>query len=258
MEIGISTASFFNKKTTEDAVKYLYDNGVRSAEVFLTSPCEYEEEFVRKVKQLSGSMIIHSVHTAGVQYEPQLFSRNERVRADAEKVFVKTLNAAKILDAKFLTFHGIVKMRKNANPVNMKTLSKRFNELCDVASGYNVKIALENVHYTVTPSPYEFKQLLAECPDLFTTLDVKQAIYAGYDATDYIDVMVNRLATVHLCDLTLDNQPCMPPKGSYNFKHLFDKLKENGITAPAFLEVYDESYTDFSELFASVAALSEL
>lgn len=258
MEIGISTASFFNKKTTEEAVKYLYESGAKSAEVFLTSPCEYEEVFARKVKRMAGNMSIHSVHTAGVQYEPQLFSRNARVREDAEKVFIKTLRAAQILGAEFQTFHGIVQMRRNSNPFNEETLAKRFNELVETASEYGIKIALENVHYTITPSPHEIKLILDACPGLYATLDVKQAIYAGYDATDYIGIMGRRLATVHLCDVTINNAPCMPPKGSYNFKRLFDMLKQEGVKAPAYLEVYGDSYMNCSELLAAADMLREL
>ena len=45
MKIGISTASLFGRYNTEDALKFLSDNKIATAEVFLESYCEYNREF---------------------------------------------------------------------------------------------------------------------------------------------------------------------------------------------------------------------
>ena len=45
MQAGISTASLFMRKYNEEALPFLNEQGIHTAEVFLTSFSEYGEEF---------------------------------------------------------------------------------------------------------------------------------------------------------------------------------------------------------------------
>ena len=54
MQTGISTASLFLRKTTEDALEFLGKNGVSVAEVFLESYCEYNKEFGQLLNNRKG------------------------------------------------------------------------------------------------------------------------------------------------------------------------------------------------------------
>ena len=61
MKTGISTASLFIRKNTEDALEFLSKNKVDIAEVFLESYCEYNKEFGEELKKRKGATDIHSV-----------------------------------------------------------------------------------------------------------------------------------------------------------------------------------------------------
>ena len=63
MQVGISTASLFGRKPTEDALKFLSEQKVSCTEVFLESFCEYKESFGNLLKAIKGDINIHSVHT---------------------------------------------------------------------------------------------------------------------------------------------------------------------------------------------------
>lgn len=76
MEIGISTASYFNKLQIEDAVLDIGAHGVRLCELFLNTFSEYEPEFVDLLAERleRANVQVFSVHPMSMQYEPQLFS----------------------------------------------------------------------------------------------------------------------------------------------------------------------------------------
>ena len=48
MKVGISTASLFGRFKTEDGLKFLSDNKIDVAEVFLESYCEYNKKHSKK------------------------------------------------------------------------------------------------------------------------------------------------------------------------------------------------------------------
>ena len=85
MQVGISTASFFNRLEVEDALVDLSSHGVRLCEVFLDTYSEYEPSYIDLLaRRLAGrSLSVYSVHRMGTQFEPQLFSIQERQRNDA-------------------------------------------------------------------------------------------------------------------------------------------------------------------------------
>ena len=70
MKTGISTSSLFGRFQTEYATEELKNAGVKTAEVFLESYCEYNKKFGKKIKKSKGGMDIHSVHTLTTQFEP--------------------------------------------------------------------------------------------------------------------------------------------------------------------------------------------
>ncbi|MDR0855982.1 MAG: hypothetical protein LBM78_01065, partial [Clostridiales bacterium] len=84
MKIGISTASLFCVRETEDAFADLARMGCEVAEVFFASSCEYGRAFCASVDTCG--IEVHSVHALGTQFEPELFSAHHRVREDAERV----------------------------------------------------------------------------------------------------------------------------------------------------------------------------
>ena len=70
MKVGISTATFFTKELTENSFSVIQRCGGDTAEVFLTTFCEYESEFGRLLAERKGSLDIYSVHALNTEFEP--------------------------------------------------------------------------------------------------------------------------------------------------------------------------------------------
>ena len=58
MEVGISTASLFEREKTEGALLKLNNLGVKVGEVFLESYCEYTKKFGKIEKWKQTSLVI--------------------------------------------------------------------------------------------------------------------------------------------------------------------------------------------------------
>ena len=87
------------------------------------------------------------------------------------------------------------------------------------------------------------------CPELKTTLDLKQAWFIGPDPIKFLEVMGDRLVTIHVCDVDKSNLPTMPFKGKYSLERFFKELKKYPNIDPAILiEVYRSNFKDVEEL----------
>lgn len=203
MQIGISTASFFNRMPIEDAVTALGLHGVEPVELFLNSFSEYEPSFVDLLQQRvrAAGVSVYSVHPMSTQFEPQIFSLHPRQRVDALAIYERVLRAAKHLGAHCYVMHGAATLAGAAKNLELSRIAPIFCELIDIAAGYGITLALENVSWCVFSSP-DFGLRLREATGdrMHYTLDIKQAARSGYSPLDYIDVMKGRLVNVHLCD----------------------------------------------------------
>ena len=102
MDIGVSTASLFVRKTTEDALGYLCEEHIPVTEVFLSTYREYNGEFGKVLRsRMSGKTKVHSFHTLTTQFEPQLYSVNPRAAEDSFEMLVGALDAAREIGAFF-------------------------------------------------------------------------------------------------------------------------------------------------------------
>ena len=91
MKFGISTASFFGKELTENTFEIMESLGIKGAEVFLTTYCEYENSFADLLKKKKGNVEIFSVHTLNTQFEPQLYNNAPRTFEDRARFYEKVL-----------------------------------------------------------------------------------------------------------------------------------------------------------------------
>lgn len=248
MKLGISTASFFNRIQTESTFDILRQMRVDTTEVFLNTFSEYEKPFVDALIPRRGTIDVHSIHCLGTQFEPQLFSANARVRADAESIFRKVCFAGFMLGAKFYTFHGPIRLKKQEYTFDYFKLGGRVNQLIDIAQSYGINLSYENVYWAYGSQPEYFKQILKQCPRLYTTLDVKQAMQAGCDPVKFLDAMGNRISTMHLCDIDKAGNTALPGRGKINFERFFREVEKRNINVHALIEVYSRDYQDLREL----------
>ncbi len=263
MQVGISTASLFMRRENEEAIALFKEFGVSCAEVFLTTFSQYNEEYGRKLAALKGDISVNSVHDLTSQFEPQLFSRHPLVKKDAYEMLSGVLAAARALNAKYYSFHGTTRAKIAArNPANddFSRLCVEFSRLCDFCQSYGVTLCLENVEWSTYNRLGVFSQLAQGVPTLKGVLDIKQARLSGVPYQAYLQEMGERLAYVHISDVTAEGKMCLPGKGIFDFPTLVKRLKDVGFDGALLIEAYEKDYEKEEDLKAAyeyVAALIE-
>ena len=248
VEIGISTASLFKKQYNEDAVVTLNEIDTRVCEIFLESYCEYNEEYGRFLAPKLGNLKVHSLHTLTTQFEPLLFSDNDRAYKDSVSAFTDVLKTGYILGAKNYTMHGRARFRKASNYDNYAEVAEYFNKLIDICEKYDIEMCLENVEWAFYNRPGFFTEIKKGCPRLKGVLDIKQAKISGYDYTLYLEEMGKDINTVHLSDFDDLGKGCVPGKGNFDYLTLFKRLKDVDFKGNMLIEVYAEGFKTKEEL----------
>ena len=265
MEIGLSTASYFQKMQIEDAIPDIGAHGVHVCEVFLNTFCEYEPPFVELLaERLSEANIrVFSVHPMSMQFEPQLFSIHPRQRADALTIFERVLSAGKRLGATCYVMHGPARLFGGVKNIELARIAPIFVDLADRAAKYGIQLTLENVSWCVFNEPEFGARLQAMTGGVIKhTLDVKQAVRSGFDPMDYIRAVGEHIVNVHLCDAT--RLPSggvrydMPGFGEYDFVGMLNLLGEKGYSGPAFIEVYSDMYAEIPVLYESLSRVQSI
>ncbi|MCQ2387687.1 MAG: sugar phosphate isomerase/epimerase [Clostridia bacterium] len=258
MITGISTASLFGRFKTEEAIKELNNNGVKHAEVFLESYCEYNKKFGKLIAKKKGETEIHSVHALTTQFEPQLYSLNERAQEDSFKILEGFLKAGKAMGAKNYTFHGSARFKKTPIKINFDRHAQITQRIIDTCAKYGINLAYENVHWNYYNYIGFFDELRKRTNGLKGTFDIKQARQSGIDYSEYIKEMGSDIATVHLSDIDENGKMCLVGKGITDFNEVFKKLKDVGFDGALLLEAYQSDYENMNELYDSLKYVSEL
>ncbi len=257
MKIGISTASMFSRLNTEDALKYFAEQKLSTTEVFLESYCEYNKKFGELLKSLQGDVEVHSIHALTTQFEPQLYSLNERAKADSFEILKGVAEAGKQVGAKYYTFHGGARFKKTPLVIDYERVGKITQEIIDAIAPYGISLAYENVHWGYYNYIGFFKELKARTNALKGTLDIKQARQSGIDYKHFLEEMGTDLATVHISDITESGKMCLPGKGTLDVEELMHRLKDVGFNGAMLIEVYKNDFEDNIELFECVDYLNE-
>lgn len=252
MQTGISTASLFRRMNTEDALEYLSKNNVQCAEVFLESYCEYNAEFGEILSKRKGNTVVHSVHTLTTQFEPQLYSVNERAQSDSFHLLEETMKAAEKVNAKYYTFHGGARFKKTPIKFDFDRVGSITQRIIDTCKEYGVTLSYENVHWGYYNYIGFFEEIRKRTQGLKGTLDIKQARQSGIHYREYVDEMNSDIVTVHLSDVDASGKMCLPGKGITPFDELFKRLKGVGFDGSLIIEAYTNDYVEIEELFQSL------
>jgi sugar phosphate isomerase/epimerase len=258
MQVGISTASLFQRKHTEEALEFLSKNNVPCAEIFLESYCEYEPSYGDLLSKIKGQIDVHSVHVLTTQFEPQLYSLNDRAKQDSFILLDKAMTVAEKVGAKFYTFHGGARFKKTPFQINYDRVGSITQEIIETCAKHGVTLAYENVHWGYYNYIGFFKELKKRTSGLKATLDIKQARQSGIDYKEFINDMGEDIVTVHLSDLDENGKMCLPCAGITDFKDLFSRLNDVGFNGALLLEVYKDDFTTYQQLFDSLNQVSEL
>ena len=258
MQTGISTASLFGRFYTEDALKFLSENGVKTTEVFLESFCEYNRKFGEFLATKKGDADIHSIHTLTTQFESTLYSLNDRAQKDSFELLDGTMQAANALSANYYTFHGLARVKRTPYYIDFERTGKITQRILDVCAKYGVTLAYENVHWAYYNYIGFFTELKKRTSGLKGTLDIKQARQSGISVNEFIEEMGEDIVTVHLSDIDENGKMCLPGRGVTDFKEMFTRLCDKGFDGAFILEVYKNDFNDTSELFDSLTYITEL
>ena len=259
MEIGVSTASYFNKLQLEDAVLDIAAHGVSLCEVFFNSFSEYDPPFVELLfeRPNRANLRVFSVHPMSMQFEPQLFSAHLSQRDDAWRIFEQVLKDGNRIGASHYVMHGPARLFGGVKNIGLTRIAPVFLELSALAAQYGIQLTLENVSWCVFNEP-EFGMRLLDAiggEAIRFTLDVKQAVRSGFDPIDYIRAVGSYIVNVHLCDATPQENSSaryeMPGLGQYDFVSMFNALALCKYQGPAFIEVYSDMYREIPELYTS-------
>ncbi len=260
MRAGISTASLFMRRENEEALPLFNQFGVVCAEVFLTTFSQYNEAYAKRLSSLKGEVRINSVHDLTSQFEPQLFNRHALVKKDAYEMLAGVLTAAKVLGAPYYSFHGTTRAKKASRLPendNFPRLIADFQELVAFCGSYGVALCLENVEWSTYNRPGVFSRIAGEVPDLRGVLDIKQARLSGYSYQEYLKEMGERLAYVHISDVTAEGKMCLPGKGCFDFDRLLQELLDVGFDGALLIEAYEKDYRREEELKISYEYIAE-
>lgn len=256
MKIGISTATLFPEKHTEEAARIIKSLGAEVAEVFFSTFYEYRPEFSKALAPEIAGLKVNSVHAMPLNFEGNFFNSTRRVRGDGFYWLDQLARSAKLLGCENYTFHGF--MRAGNSSDDMKFIGERIAEAHSFAAGYGVNLCLENTAYYAFNRPAFFKEVRNYCPDLYGVFDLKQARRSGYPWQMYISEMAGAIAYVHISDVGENGKMCLPGKGVCDFVELFKRLKGAGFDGNVIIEAYRGDYGSFDELKDSMEFLGEI
>jgi len=251
MKFGISTNSFFNRINTESTFDIVRKMHIDTVEIALTTFSEYERRFIEALLPRKDNLEVFSVKPEGGQFEPELFSTNARIRADAEVFFKKVCTAAQMLEAKYYVFLGPVRLKKHRYEFDFVRLGDRLNQLNEIARSHGISLCYQNAFYSYGSAPEYFKELSRACPFMVYALNIKHALMAGIDPVRFLDAFGDKTAMIHLCDVKKDFSTVLPGEGKYPFERFFFELKKRSIKADIFLDAVSRDYRDLTQLKTS-------
>ena len=252
MTSGISTASLYPLET-EKAIKTLGELGVKNIEIFVNDMSELGGSIYREIVSYLSEYKMNavSVHPfLSVLETSFLFYDYQRRVNTIIGLYEQYFEFAQAVGAKIFVLHGA---KKDAHCTD-EVYVERFMRLSDVAAKYGVTVAQENVHYCKSGSIDFLKTLKRECGAKFV-LDIKQAVRAGYDPLDIVDAVGEDIIHLHVSD-NRDGADCVPVgQGTYDIAGLVRAMHAKGFDGAMLVELYNDGYSDLSELTESVNQL---
>lgn len=259
MEIGASTACFYPLET-EKALQNVCNLGFKTAEIFMNSPSELDESFVKELKAISdnsGTKIV-SVHPFSSFLESScIFGDYQRRFDDFIGIYEKTCHAAAMLGAGIVVIHGAV--AKPKIPIPDERYFERFKMLIDIGRREGVSVCQENVNRFKSES-IDFCKKMREAlgKDFRMVFDIKQSLRAGQEPFLFLEEFKNEIAHVHISDNGLDGD-CLPPgRGSFDFQRMVHILNDAEFSGNYVIEIYSGNLDVVGELKESKAYLKKL
>ncbi len=257
MVAGVSTACLY-PMYTEDSLKFLTENNVKNIEVFVNSHSEIDKDYIKKLKACSdaNNAKIVSFHPYTCEIEPMMFfTKYERRFLDILDYYKKYFEAAKLLDAKYLIFHG----NKPQNNFSEDDYFERYEKLYDLGRTFGIDVVQENVARCVSGNLEFEKNMMAKLGDKAKfALDTKQAVRHGYDPYEFVSALKSNIKHIHLSDYNQDCDCMLVGKGKLDFKRFAEELKKVNYTESIILELYSICYKNKTEVIENYNYINSL
>ena len=230
--------------------------GFHKVELFLNAYSEIEKPYISCLKKICREygIAVISVHFYTAAFESMMFfSAYERRTKDSIEKYMRYFDALKPLSPACLTFHG---ERAGLSGLNIDHLpfakiTEVYNELCLAAKRFGMEISQENVAWCRSKSPEYVKKLGDAVPELRFTLDIKQAVRAGYPPESFIEAMGKSLRNIHICDYDSDNSCLLPGKGNMDYYNFNKLLKHQNYQKDIIIEVYSSNFVKTDDIIIS-------
>ncbi len=257
MEIGISSSCYY-PALIEDSFKAVGRSGAKTAEIFFNSACELDNGYLRELCEIRDyyGIEVRSIHPFTSGFEPFMFFTGYKRRIhDSIEFYKRYFAAANALGAELIVLHG----GKSKKPYTPELYAENYLKLHNAARKEGVFIAHENVNKFLCSDPHYMKSVADLVGDEFkAVLDIKQCRRTGHSEFEFINLLGNKIAQVHLSDGTSERDCLAPGAGEYDFEKLFNALKAHGYDNTAVIELYRDSFKDENDVKASLEYLKNI
>lgn len=257
MNFGVSSSCFY-PSLIEESLKSVGRSGAKTAEIFFNSPSELGGDVFDELCRIKEyyNIEVRSVHPFTSAFEPiMFFSGYERRTNDSVEFYKRYFDTANRLGAELVVLHG-GRIRKGYTP---EIYAESYFKLHTAARKEGVFIAHENVNNCLCSDPEYMKRVADMIGDEFrAVLDIKQCRRSGQDEFQFIELLGDKIAQVHLSDGTADKDCLAPGKGEYDFQKLFDALKSHGYNKTAVIELYRDNFGNEEEIKQALEYLKAL
>ena len=184
-----------------------------------------------------------------------IFSNYERRYYEAEEQYRRYSEIAARFGAKYIIMHG-------GKPNGLTTdeeYCERYMRLKDVTRENGVTVLQENV-VRYRAGDIEFLRSMRDIlgDDAEFCIDLKQSLRCGYDPYTLINEFSKNIKHYHISDHSVASDCLLPGNGGFDFAEFFKTLKNTGYRGAAVIEVYNNAYKEYGEVFRSYRALKEL
>lgn len=250
MKIGVSTASYYPLET-ELALEEIGKSGITTTEIFFNSEVELKPGFVDILSDIQKSygIEVSSVHpTMSLAESFMIFSAYERRFRESLDKYSRYSEIAAELGAKYIIMHG----GKPNGILSDEEYCERYMQLKGATLKNGVTVLQENVaHFRAGDIEFlrSMKEILGN--DAEFCIDIKQSLRCGYEPISLVKEFYDNTRHYHISDHSTASDCLLPGCGNFDFKGFFDFLENKNYKGASIIEVYRNSYKEYSEIFNS-------
>jgi len=247
MKIGISTASYYPLET-ELALEEIGKCNAKYTEIFFNAQCELKNSFIdilHDIKDHYGINVVSLHPTMSLAESFMIFSAYERRFQESLDNYSRYSEIAAELGAEYIIMHG----GKPNGILTDEEYCEGYMQIKNATLKNGITVLQENVAYH-RAGEVEFLTSMRDIlkDDAEFCIDIKQAIRCGYDPFVLVKEFINNTRHYHISDHSTASDCLLPGNGKFNFDDFYNFLNANNYKGSCIIEVYNNSYKDYSEI----------